>query len=276
MKNGKKWLPLTAAALSLSLLAVALGAVLSGPPGPLREGAETVSRPFLRLFSAAGGQVRQVQAHFTAQEALLDELSALRQENTRLLREARLGEQAQGENARLRTLLELESASPALSLTDAWVIARTPDAWRRAVTLDKGSAQGIREGQCVMDASGALLGRVTQAGERWSTVALVTDPAFSLAAQGSQSEALGSLEGRLDLMARGELAFTPLGERGQLGEGILTFSQGGEYPPGLLVGSVTSLEEDPGGLTPTAVVTPAADLEDLGQVFVVTAWERAP
>ena len=86
------WISLAAAALSLSLFVVALGAVLDGPPGPLREAAETVSRPFLRLSRAAGSQVRQVYARFTAQGELLEELAALRTENTRLLREARLGE----------------------------------------------------------------------------------------------------------------------------------------------------------------------------------------
>ncbi len=36
-----------------------------------------------------------------------------------------------------------------------------------------------------------------------------------------------------------------------------------------------SLEEDPGGLTRSAILTPAADLNTLSQVFVVTAfWEE--
>ena len=113
-----------------------------------------------------------------------------------------------------------------------------------------------------------------EAGEDWATVALVTDPSLSLSGQGTVSEALGALEGRLDLMQAGVLAFTDLsqGQQGQLGEGVVTFSQGGKYPAKLLVGTVTSLAPDPGGLLSTAVVTPAADLEHLGQVFVVTAF----
>lgn len=49
----------------------------------------------------------------------------------------------------------------------------------------------------------------------------------------------------------------------------------GVYPSGLVVGTVMSLEEDPGGLTRSAILTPAADLNTLSQVFVVTAfWEE--
>ena len=129
----------------------------------------------------------------------------------------------------------------------------------------------------MVDQTKALIGRIAVVGEKWARVTLITDPAFTLAAQGSKTEGLGALSGRLDRMEQGELIFTPLspGTGVQLGEGVLTFAQGGRYPPGLLVGTVTSLEEDPGGLRSTGVVTPSADLSSLGQVFVVTAWGTA-
>ncbi len=271
----KTWIHIAAAALSLSLLAVAVGLVF-GTPGPLREVQETVSRPFHRLFSTARAEIGQVGRYFDHLDELRQENQALRQEAAALEQSARAGDLAQGENQRLRSLLGLGSGVEELTLVDAWVTARVPDNWRACVTLDAGENRGIASGQCVVDAQGALVGRVEEAGADWSTVALVTDPAFSLAGQGTTSEALGALEGRLDLMQAGELAFTDWSEEnlGQLGEGVVTFSQGGSYPAKLLVGTVTSLEEDPGGLLRTAVVTPAAALEELGQVFVVTGYQE--
>lgn len=274
MRGGRRWIWITGAAVSVSLVALAAGALLPGGPGPARELAQTVSRPVQRVYALAGAQVRRVTDRFTSLEALQEENSRLREENLRLSREARLGELAQGENSRLRSLLELEETNPALTLTDAWVLSRSADPWRAEVTLDRGADAGLRAGQCVVDASKALIGRVSETGENWCRVTLITDPAFTLAGQGSKTEGLGSLTGRLDRMEQGELTFTPLGAEGgaQLGEGILSFSQGGRYPGGLLVGTVTSLEEDPGGLSSTAIITPSANLNDLGQVFVVTAW----
>ena len=55
---------------------------------------------------------------------------------------------------------------------------------------------------------------------------------------------------------------------------MVTFAAGESYPSGLLAGTVDRVETDPGGLTRTAVLTPAADLANLGQVFVVTAFEE--
>lgn len=265
---------IAAAALSLSLLAAAVGLLFPNAPGPLREAGETVSRPFHRLFSAGSEALAQAKRYAAGMDALQAENQALRQALAQGEQAARAGELAQGENQRLRALLSLDSGGQDLRRTDAWVLSRSGDNWRACVTLDKGSAQGLAQGQCVMDAQGALVGRVEETGENWATVALVTDPGFSLSGQGTVSEALGALSGRLDLMQAGELAFTDLteGREGQLGEGVMTFSQGGKYPAGLLVGTVTSLEPDPGGLLPTAVVTPAADLEHLGQVFVVTGF----
>ena len=40
------------------------------------------------------------------------------------------------------------------------------------------------------------------------------------------------------------------------------------------MGTVTSLAEDPGGLTAAGVVTPTADLDRLSQVYVITGFRK--
>ena len=116
-----------------------------------------------------------------------------------------------------------------------------------------------------------------EVGASWANVTLLWDPGFQMAGQGTKSGVLGSLEGSLDLLSRGELALACLTEADpvSLGEEVVTFAAQGVYPSGLVVGTVMSLEEDPGGLTRSAILTPAADLNTLSQVFVVTAfWEE--
>ena len=163
-----------------------------------------------------------------------------------------------------------------LTLTPAWVIARTPDNWQGEVTLDQGKAQGLQPGQCVVDHRRALVGRVKEVGETWATVTLVTDGAFQLAGQASASGVLGTLQGDLALLPQGEVAFASLTEDDPVspGEAVVTFAAGETYPSGLLVGTVDRVETDPGGLTRSAILTSAADLASLVQVFVVTAFEE--
>lgn len=271
-----KWIAIIAAALSLSLMAAALALVLNGTAGPLRSGLETVSRPFLRLFSPISEKVQQVGTWFRGMDSLRAENETLKDALAALEREAMTGKLAQQENQRLRSLLDLTASGQELTLESAWVVARTPDNWQKSVTLDKGTSSGVQAGQCVVDQHGALVGRVSETGKSWCQVSLVTDPAFQLAGMGTNSGVLGSVEGDLRLMATGEVKLSSLTQADpvQLGEGVVTFAAQESYPSGLVVGTVTSLADDPGGLTQSGIITPAADLDSLSQVFIVTDfWE---
>ena len=260
----RTWIKIIAVALSLSLIAAAVALVLSGTGVSWTGWAETVSRPFSRLAATVTGWAEQGAAYFQGVEALQAQAAA------------RAGELARQENARLRALLDWPETGQDLTLTPAWVIARTPDNWQEEVTLDQGKAQGLQPGQCVVDHRRALVGRVKEVGETWATVTLVTDGAFQLAGQASASGVLGTLQGDLALLPQGEVAFASLTEADPVspGEAVVTFAAGETYPSGLLVGTVDRVETDPGGLTRSAILTPAADLASLAQVFVVTAFEE--
>lgn len=270
------WVKLIAVALSLSLIAAAAALVLDGTSAPLRGWGERVSRPFSRLFSAAAGKLRQGEDYLKGIAALQAENDALEQALAEAKQAARAGELATAENARLRSLLGLKEAGQDLTLTAAWVVARPGDNWQGEVTLDRGSEEGVRAGQCVVDEHGALVGRVKETGKTWAAVTLLWDGAFQLAGQGTQSGVLGTLEGKLDLLPQGSLAFSCLTEADpvQVGEEIVTFAAQESYPSGLVVGTVASLTTDPGGLTRSAILTPAADLHRLSEVFVVTSFRE--
>lgn len=270
------WVKLIAVALSLSLIAAAAALVLDGTSAPLRGWGERVSRPFSRLFSAAAGKLRQGEDYLKGIAALQAENDALEQALAEAKQAARAGELATAENARLRSLLGLKEAGQDLTLTAAWVVARPGDNWQGEVTLDQGSEEGVRAGQCVVDEHGALVGRVKETGKTWAAVTLLWDGAFQLAGQGTQSGVLGTLEGKLDLLPQGSLAFSCLTEADpvQVGEEIVTFAAQESYPSGLVVGTVASLTTDPGGLTRSAILTPAADLHRLSEVFVITSFRE--
>lgn len=270
------WVKLIAVALSLSLIATAAALVLDGTSAPLRGLGERVSRPFSRLFSAAAGKLRQGEDYLKGVAALQAENDALEQALAEAEQAARTGELATAENARLRSLLGLKEAGQDLTLTAAWVVARPGDNWQGEVTIDQGSEEGVQAGQCVVDQHGALVGRVKETGKTWAAVTLLWDGAFQMAGQGTQSGVLGTLEGKLDLLPQGSLAFSCLTQADpvQVGEEIVTFAAQESYPSGLVVGTVASLTTDPGGLTRSAILTPAADLHKLSEVFVVTSFRE--
>lgn len=256
-----------AAALSLSLLAAALSLV-PGVPRPPAGWLEGAARPVFHLLSVPAQGARRGLDRLAGTEDLRRENRALKKELAVLRPLARQGELAAGENARLRSLLDLPQAGQSLDLTPAWVMGRTFDNWSRTVLLDKGTGQGLAAGQSVMDQAGALVGKIARTGPGWAAVTLVTDPGFTCGAVTAVSGIPGALEGDLSLMAAGRLRLACLTRADPVaaGETVVTFGA----PSGLTVGTVRALSDDPGGLTRWAAVDPAADLEDLTEVFVVT------
>jgi len=272
----QKWMMILAAALSLSLLAAALASLMPGSAGAPRDLGETVSRPFLRLFSGLSGGLDQAEAYIQGMDRLTAENEALRTRLNEARQDAAQSKLIQRENSRLRALLDLRPAQQGLTLEPAQVIARVPDNWHNAITLDKGTSQGVQPGQCVVDEAKALVGLVNEVGTTWCTVSLLCDPNLRIAGLGANSGVLGTVTGTLEGLPQGFLAFTDLTSTDpiQLGEDIVTFAAQETYPSGLLVGTVTWLDEAPGSLTRWGKVTPAADLDALGQVFIITEfWE---
>ena len=91
----RTWFKILAVALSLSLVAAGVALVLSGTGGSLRGLPETVSRPFLRLFSEVEAKLRQGKEDLKGIQALRDERDALAKQVVALEKTARTGELAQ-------------------------------------------------------------------------------------------------------------------------------------------------------------------------------------
>lgn len=138
------WVKIIAVALSLSLIAAAVALVLTGTTEPLRGVGETVSRPFSRFFSLVTDKLRQGGDYLKGVQALQEENRALEQEVAQLRRAARAGDLATEENARLRSLLELQETGQDLTFTAAWVVARARTTGRGRSPWTREPTRGFR------------------------------------------------------------------------------------------------------------------------------------
>lgn len=263
-----------AAALSLSLMIVAAGQLFGGLMGPAAELFQTVSRP----LRAATVFLDQNAAHWYGQatqyDTLLAENQALREELAGLREEVRLGQRATRENVLLRELLELRQARQDLLFESARILSPSADNWSGTLTINKGSRQGVALRQCVVDSTGALVGVIGEVGEHHALVRLLTDSTFEMGGEAVSTGEAGLLTGTFSQSGQGALLLTELSRDSTVapGDEVTTLSAQGGYPSGLLVGTVSAVEEDPSGLTRTARITPAAPLRTLHQVFVITDY----
>lgn len=234
----------------------ALGRLSLAVISPLQEAVSKVFRPVGSFFSDVA------------------RLPSLKEENERL--RAQL-EEIQGQQTRfLEQEAELKELRSALKLRDqlgfqtvgATVIAESPSNFEWAVTIDRGSADGVDVDMPVMTGAG-LVGRVVEVGSNWSKVMLIIDPESGVGARLSASQETGILRGQRERDLRLDLVdpSTPV----RAGEPVVTSGRGGIFPPGIPVGVVSEVVPDEAGLEHQVLVRPNVDFSRLGVVLVVLA-----
>lgn len=240
---------------------VLLADLAGGPTGPVRSAGSAVVGPLLRAASPTDPDPRDV------------ELIRLRQRVAELEDER----SAAGQESRLRSLADEQD----LTVVPARVVSvGTRDA-RGAVrvTLDVGERDGVRRDRAVIGPDG-LVGRVVAVSSWTSDVELLGASGTVVGVRVGEAPGvlaeLTASDPTVDT-GPGELAISAVTE-GRLSEGdtvrTLGSTGGLPYPPGIPVGEVSAVADQPGRLTRAGAVRPFADLARVDVVGVVTG--KAP
>lgn len=261
----------------LVIVAVLLAAVLAlgsflFDVNPVAGIVNVLGTPFRAVSTAVANWAQDRYERAFRYDELEAEAELLRRQVAELQDAARAGEDAVRENQRLRDLLGLSNDRPELVFEDASVTGRSSTNWGSNLTVNKGSAAGVAEGDCVIDQYGSLVGVVTETGLNWSLVTTVLDPEVSLGGRAARTDEDAILSGDFTLMQEGRLKLSYLPEDSRLvsGDQITTSGLGGLYPAGLTVGAVRSLHTGADGISRYAVVEPAADIENVRYVYIIT------
>ena len=120
-----------------------------------------------------------------------------------------------------------------------------------------------------------LLGRITEVGSTWSKAEVITESSFAVGAYIERSGALGVVEGTYELRSEGicQMIYIESDSDIRVGDKVISSGIGEVYPRGLMIGKVTKVEVDERTRTLTATIEPAADLESISKVMVVTEYE---
>jgi rod shape-determining protein MreC len=200
----------------------------------------------------------------------------LRRENDRLEAENTRLQEIRRENEQLTALLQLRAGFEHRTVA-ASVISRESSEFRRVVGLDKGTNDGIAEGDVVVAGGGALAGRVIEVGPDSATVVLLTDGSSTVIGQLVSNAATGQVVGQLG----GVLIMEQIPSAEEVGLGAEVVTAGIElgggvrspYPKGLLIGQVIDVRRDANDVVQTAYLQPAADLDKLEYALVILDYE---
>lgn len=245
----------------------------AGPLGPLDRFGSAVFGPVENVASDVFSPVGSVVDGVKGAPSANAKISALQKQNTELRAELSQAQLDKTASAQLSRLLQLAGRG-GYRIVAANVVAASPG-YESTVTLDVGSADGIKVNQTVLNGAG-LVGRVTSVSSSSCTVLLAIDASSTVGVRMAGGNELGSVTGDgKGLAGPDTLQLTLLQANAHLtvGQQLVTFGSVGDTPfvPGVPIGTITRLEGSANSLTTTAVVRPFVDFASLGVVGVVVA-----
>ncbi|MTQ97979.1 rod shape-determining protein MreC [Pseudoflavonifractor sp. BIOML-A6] len=262
-------------AVLLALITLVVTAFTGGVAAPISNAVNVITTPVRNGLNSLVNWVEGIYDYSFQYDQLLAENEQLKKRIAEMEEEIRQAESANTENDRFRNLLNFQTKHKEFQMEPATVTAAGASNWESTFTISKGTSSGVEPDDCVVDEYGNFVGIITEAGLNWSTVTTLIDTDIELGGLIGRTDGAAILEGDFTLMGQGRLKLSYLPENTQLvaGDEVLTSGKGGVYPSGLVVGAIESVHTDVSGMSRYAVVKPAADLDDLQQVFVIKAFD---
>ena len=236
---------------------------------------QSVLTPLRSGANALTNQAEQMYNYMFRYEALQAENEALKAEIADMMEDNRLADSISRENDRLRDLLDLKEANPDYELVEGYIIARSSADWVSSFTIDRGTAHGIQEGMVAITANGEVVGLVTEAGSNYCTVKSVLDSSLEISATIASSGYSGMVQGAYTSGQEGLLRMNYLPSSAIIRNRDQVVTAGSTvYPRNLIVGYVVDAGLGDTGVAKYAILEPAADIENLEQVFILTGYEQ--
>ena len=229
---------------------------------PIQSGAKSLTK-----------QAEQMYSYMFKYEALSAENAELKEKLAKMEDDARLVDSLQRENDRLRALLALKDAHEDYELVDAYVISWSSNEWSSTFTVNRGANVGIEEGMCAITANGEVVGLVTEVGSNYAIVKTILDSSLEISATISSSGYNGMVQGAYTSGIAGKLRMDYLPSSSIIRNNDQVVTSGSTvYPRDLIVGHVIDAGFDDTGVAKFAILEPAADIDNLEQVFILTQY----
>lgn len=257
------------ALLVTALIIVTLDLRGSVPGQTFRGITNTVLAPFQSFFRFFYNPISDFVSEASNLGRSADKIRDLEQRNAALEEELSRFKVTKRELAQLKNVLDLAAAGRYKSVPARVIAAGSAAGFSRTIELDVGTRDGVQSDMTVIAGAG-LVGRVISTRADTSIVLLLDDETFKAGIRMEESGILGVISGT----GNTELSLTLFDSSSTLNVGNRMVARGSSnsrpFVPGVPVGTVTSVDQNSGTLTKSALVKPFVNLNALEIVAVVT------
>lgn len=252
--------------LAVGLIVASRAGVLAPVEDLLSVPLNAVSGVFNRVALAINDNLSRFSDIQTLQSRIADLETALALYQSELVELREVNSDYQ----RLSDLLRYTTSVRNQETVTGNVIAVDESGFLRTITVDRGTRDGVAIGMPVVTGQG-LVGRVIRVSATASRVMLVTEPSSAVSARLETTRVQGTVRGQ----PAGTLLMDmiPLDAQVQNGDLVLTSGLGGNFPPDIVIGQVTSVRLASTGLNQVAQVRSLINFDTLEFVLIVTNFQ---
>lgn len=263
--------------IAIALLLAVVLAVAGSLTG--NTGSGTLVQSFLSPFRSAASHLtdraEQLYNYIFEYESLLAENERLKAQLSQVEDDARRADALSRENDRLRAMLEFVELNPEYDYVEGYIISWSSNEWSNTFTINRGADAEIEPGMCAITANGELVGLVEEVGTNYAVIKSVLDSSLEISATISSSGDSGMVTGAytsgLDGLLR--MDYIPSSAIIRNRDQVVT-SGSTVYPRNLLLGQIIDAGLGDTGVAKYAILRPAADINNLEQIFILTEYEQ--
>ena len=238
---------------------------------PMKTVVGRVMTPMQKGINEIGSFIHSKSELLASIEDLNEENKELKDKLGTISAENQLLQQDKYELETYRKLYKLDQQYSDYPKVGAQVIGRNADNWYSAITINKGSRDGLKVDMNVIAGEG-LVGIITEVGYNYSTVRLIVDDNSNVNGMFLKTGDTCNVNGNLELLDSGLISLELIKKDAQVevGYNVVTSHISNKFLPGILIGYVESISTDPTNLTMTGYLRPAVDFSNLDIVLVIT------
>ncbi len=224
--------------------------------------------PLQSILYQKGGDARSsASALATSKRKLMMEVQELNKKIEQMLLEKASCDILIVENSELKKLLEFREENKYI-LKIGRVVTRSSNLSDKFVVIDIGAREAVRPGYAVVAGEGNVVGKVVRVDEQVSVVRLLVDRNSSIAVSlAAEQETQGLVQGKRGITL--DMDFIPKDIVLQPNMLVKTSGLENYIPAGLIVGTVSNVEESGSALFQKAIIKPILDFDALDIVGVV-------
>ncbi len=234
----------------------------------------TIARPFQSAANAVYDFFSGTAENFSSSEKLKQENEELKDQLAKANYDLTDYEDIKRQLDFYEDYLQIKKENTSFEFQPAVVIGRDTTQPFGTFTINAGSSAGVSLYDPVITSQG-IVGYIGEVSLTQSVVKTILNPSLNVSALDNRTVDSGNVTGDAQLVESGLCKITYLSRENSVAAGdfIISSGEGGVFPKGQIIGTVTEVRSSGNDLGYYAVIKPAVDVFNVEEVMVITSFD---